>query len=468
MVHETRERVPFWVAVLPVVALVGSLGVVTVWLGLSAHLPLVCGVVVAGVLAFWRGTKWLEIHDGMVGGITMGVGAILILLAVGGLIGAWIAGGVVPTMVYYGLKIFSPGYFLVAAVLVCSVVSLGTGSSWGTVGTVGIALMGVGRGLGVPLPMVAGAIVSGAYFGDKMSPLSDTTNLAPGVAGTDLFTHIRHMAYTTVPSYLGALLLYGLLGWRYGGEGVGTEELGAIMRGLEGAFVVHPLLLLPPVVVIGMVSRRVPPLPAIVVGVVMGMLCAWWVQGVSATSVLEAVFSGYVAETGLEALDELLTRGGMMGMMETVALILCALAFGGVMERAGFLGSLTRVLLRRVRTTGGLVLATEVTCVGSNVLAPDQYLSIVVPGRMFRQAFAERGLHPKNLSRCLEDAGTLSSPLVPWNSCGAFVGGALGLSAAYFLPFAFFNLLNPLVSIFYGYMGITMERVGEGGDRAEG
>lgn len=468
MVHETRERVPFWVAVLPVLALLGSLGVVTVWLGLSAHLPLVCGVVVAAVLAFWKGTKWLEIHDGMVGGITMGLGAILILLAVGGLIGAWIAGGVVPTMVYYGLKIFSPGYFLVAAVLVCSVVSLGTGSSWGTVGTVGIALMGVGRGLGVPLPMVAGAIVSGAYFGDKMSPLSDTTNLAPGVAGTDLFTHIRHMAYTTVPSYLGALLLYGVLGWRYGGGAVGTDELGAIMTGLEGAFVVHPLLLLPPVIVIGMVSRRVPPLPAIVVGVVMGMLCAWWVQGVSATSVLEAVYSGYVAETGLGALDELLTRGGMMGMMETVALILCALAFGGVMERAGFLDSLTRVLLGRVKSTGGLVLATEVTCVGSNVLAPDQYLSIVVPGRMYRQAFAERGLHPKNLSRCLEDAGTLSSPLVPWNSCGAFVGGALGLSAAYFLPFAFFNLLNPLVSICYGYMGITMERLEEGGNRAGG
>ncbi|MGA1238413.1 MAG: Na+/H+ antiporter NhaC [Limisphaerales bacterium] len=353
--------------------------------------------------------------------------------------------------------------------LVCSVVSLGTGSSWGTVGTVGIALMGVGRGLGVPLPMVAGAIVSGAYFGDKMSPLSDTTNLAPGVAGTDLFTHIRHMAYTTVPSYLGALLLYGILGWRYGGGGVDLEGLEEIMAGLEEAFVIHPLLLLPPVVVIGMVSRRVPPLPAIVVGVVMGMICGWWVQGVSATVVLETVYSGYVAVTGVEALDELLTRGGMMGMMETVALILCALAFGGVMEKAGFLDTLTRVLLGRVRSTGGLVLATEVTCVGSNVLAPDQYLSIVVPGRMYRRAFEERGLHPKNLSRCLEDAGTLSSPLVPWNSCGAFVGGALGLSAVYFLPFAFFNLLNPLVSVFYGYTGITMERVSTGmGDGAKG
>jgi len=450
---------PLWVALLPVVTLIASLAVVTVVLDLTAHLPLVLAAVVAGIIAWWRGIPWSTLHEGMVRGITLGMGAILILLAVGALIGSWIVGGIVPTMIFYGLKIFSPGAFLVGAVLVCSIVSLGTGSSWGTVGTVGIALMGVGKGLGVPLPMVAGAIVSGAYFGDKMSPLSDTTNLAPGVAGTDLFTHIRHMVYTTVPSYLLAIGLYAILGWKFAGRELDMGELNSILASLEGGFTIHPLLLLPPVLVIVMVSRKMPPLPAILGGALLGMLCAVIAQSRSLAPVLEATYAGYVSQTGLEAVDTLLTRGGILGMMETVALIICALAFGGIMERAGMLETLTRALLRRVRSTGGLVLATEMTCIGSNTLAPDQYLSIVVPGRMYREAFAARRLHPKNLSRCLEDSGTLSSPLVPWNSCGAFVGGALGISASLYLPFAFFNLLSPVVSVVYGYTGFTMEKI---------
>jgi NhaC family Na+:H+ antiporter len=306
--------------------------------------------------------------------------------------------------------------------------------------------------------MVAGAIVSGAYFGDKMSPLSDTTNLAPGVAGTDLFTHIRHMVYTTVPSYLVAVGLYAILGWKFAGRELDMGELNAILESLESGFTIHPALLLPPVLVIVMVSRRTPPLPAILGGSLLGIACAVVAQGQSLAPVLEATYAGYVSQTGLESVDTLLTRGGILGMMETVALIICALAFGGIMERAGMLESLTRALLGRVRSTGGLVLATEVTCIGSNTLAPDQYLSIVVPGRMVREAFAAQGLHPKNLSRCLEDSGTLSSPLVPWNSCGVFVGGALGLSASLYLPFAFFNLLSPVVSVVYGYTGFTMEK----------
>jgi NhaC family Na+:H+ antiporter len=450
---------PLGLALIPIVVLIGSLGVVTVGWGLTAHLPLVAAASVAGVIAWWRGMTWAALHEGVVGGIGLGLGAILILLAVGALIGSWVIGGIVPTMIWYGLKAFSPGAFLVGTLLVCSVVSLGTGSSWATVGTVGIALMGVGKGLGVPLPMVAGAVVSGAYFGDKMSPLSDTTNLAPGVAGTDLFTHIRHMVYTTGPSYLVAMGLYAFVGWSYAGRDFDPGELKAILASLEDGFTIHPLLLLPPVAVMVMVSRRTPPLPSILAGALMGMVCAVAAQGRSMAPVVEATYAGYVSETGMKAVDELLTRGGVAGMMETVALILCALGFGGILERAGMLETLTGALLRRVRSTGGLVLATELTCIGSNTLAPDQYLSIVVPGRMYREAFAARGLHPKNLSRCLEDAGTLSSPLVPWNSCGAFVGAALGVSAAAYFPFAFFNLINPLVSVIYGYAGLTMERL---------
>jgi NhaC family Na+:H+ antiporter len=362
-------------------------------------------------------------------------------------------------MIFYGLKVLSPGIFLVATLITCSIVSLGTGSSWSTAGTVGVALIGVGQGLGIPVSMVAGAIVSGAYFGDKMSPLSDTTNLAPAVAGTDVFSHIRHMVYTTAPGYILSIVLYGILGSRFAGGALDTQNIQTILVTLQENFTIHPVLLIPPLLVIVMVVKKIPPLPALLGGTVIGGIFGMALQSRSLSEVIAAAQSGFVSETGVGMVDDLLTRGGLMSMMETVALIICALSFGGIMERTGMLEVLARALLKRVKRTGSLVTTTVLSCIGMNAIASDQYIAIVIPGRMYKNAFDAHDLHPKNLSRVLEDSATLSSPLIPWNSCGAFMGATLGVNPFVYLPYAFLNLMNPLVSIFYGYTGITMEKV---------
>jgi NhaC family Na+:H+ antiporter len=460
---DARERKPIGLAValVPVLFLIVALALTIGMLGLQPHIPLIAAAAVAGLVAAVHGVRWKEIEDGMVHGINLAMGAILILMVVGTMIGTWILGGVVPTMIYYGLEILSPGIFLVATMLICSIVSLGTGSSWSTAGTVGVALIGVGAALQIPLPMVAGAIISGAYFGDKMSPLSDTTNLAPAMAGTDVFSHIRHMVYTTGPGYVIALVLYGIIGTRYAGGHLETNQLTAMLDVMQGNFLIHPVLLLPPALVIAMVVLRIPPLPALLGGTVIGGICALAFQSSSIADVIAAAHSGYVSETGVAAVDDLLSRGGLLSMMETVALIICALSFGGIMERTGMLEVIAAALLRMVKSTGSLVTTTVLSAIGMNAVASDQYMAIVIPGRMYKSAYDKRRLHPKNLSRALEDSATLTSPLIPWNSCGAFMWATLGVYPLAYAPFAFMNLLNPIVSIFYGFTGITMEKLPE-------
>jgi NhaC family Na+:H+ antiporter len=446
--------------------LIGALALAISVYGLSPHIPLICGAAVAGAVAVFHGIPWKDVQAGMVHGITLAMGAILILMVVGTMIGTWILGGVVPTMIFYGLKILSPGIFLVATMVICSIVSLGTGSSWSTAGTVGLALIGVGGALGIPLPMVAGSIISGAYFGDKMSPLSDTTNLAPAMAGTDLFSHIRHMVYTTAPGYIIALILYGVIGMRYTSGTLEAPEISAMLDTMQASFFIHPLLLLPPVLVIAMVMKRIPPLPALLGGTLIGGVCAVATQSSSLADVIGAAHTGYVSATGVAEVDDLLTSGGLMSMMETVALIMCALSFGGIMERTGMLETIARSLLEMVKGTGSLVATTVLSCIGMNAVASDQYIAIVIPGRMYKN-FDKRGLHPKNLSRALEDSGTLTSPLIPWNSCGAFMWATLGVYPLAYLPYAFMNLLTPIISIVYGFTGITMERTSEAGAGSE-
>jgi NhaC family Na+:H+ antiporter len=458
-VTENKKRIKLGFALLPVAFLIAALSVTIGLFKQDPHIAIIIAAAVAAAVAVFHGHPWKEIQDGMVHGITLAMGAVLILMIVGMMIGTWIQGGIVPTMIFYGLKVLSPGLFLVATLIICSIVSLGTGSSWSTAGTVGVALIGVGRGLGIPVAMVAGAIVSGAYFGDKMSPLSDTTNLAPAVAGTDLFSHIRHMVYTTVPGYVLSLILYGVIGAQFAGGIIDSQNIQTILTTLKSNFFIHPILLLPPVLVIIMVIKKVPPLPALLGGTILGGIFAMAAQSQSLAGVIQAAKSGFVSETGVAMVDDLLTRGGLDYMMNTVALIICALSFGGIMEKTGMLDSLARALLKRVRTTGSLVATTVLSCLGMNIIASDQYMAIVIPGRMYKRAFDERGLHPKNLSRALEDSGTLTSPLIPWNSCGAFMGATLGVNPLVYLPFAFLNLANPIVSIFYGYTGITMEKV---------
>ncbi|MDZ7332910.1 MAG: Na+/H+ antiporter NhaC [candidate division KSB1 bacterium] len=460
MTVTTKHRSPtLFEAFIPVILLMFFLAFSIIKFGSTPHIPLIGGTAVAGLMAMRLGFRWSEIEEGLINGISLALKACLILMVIGTLIGTWILSGIVPTMIYWGLKVLSPAIFLVTTCLICCLVSLATGSSWSTAGTVGIALIGVGRGLGVPLPMVAGAIISGAYFGDKMSPLSDTTNLAPAMAGTDLFTHVRHMIYTTAPSLTIAMIIYAFLGLRYAGSEIQAENVATILSTLNEHFNLHPLLLIPPCLVIVMVITRMPALPALLAGSILGGVCALIFQKSDVGTVIHVAFSGYESKTGFEMVDSLLTRGGMESMLSTVALIMCALSFGGVMEKSRMLERIAATILKAAKNTGLLVTATITTCLSMNIIAPDQYLSIVVPGRMYKDAFEKRGLHPKNLSRCLEDAGTLSSPLVPWNTCGAFMFATLGIHPFAYLPFAFLNLINPFVSIFYGFTGITMHKI---------
>lgn len=422
-------------------------------------IPLIAATVVASIVAWRHGMKWKAIEESFLHGIMLSLGACLILLVIGILIGTWILSGVVPTMVYFGLKLISPSVFLLATCSICSIVSLATGSSWATAGTVGIAMIGVGSGLGIPLPMVAGAIVSGAYFGDKMSPLSDTTNLAPAVAGSDLFSHVRHMLYTTMPSLAIALVLYTVIGMRFAGGRLDTSGVGEILATLETRFTISAWLLLVPGLVFVLVIKRMPALPALLLGAIAGGVCAMVVQGAPLSEVLIVSNDGYTSSTGVAAVDGLLTRGGLISMFPTLSIIITAMCFGGVMERSGMLESLASVILRFAKSTGSLIAATICTCIGMNIIAPDQYLSIVLPGRMYREAYQRAGLDPKNLSRALEDAGTLSSPLVPWNTCGAYMTATLGVFSFAYLPYAFLNLICPVVSIIYGYTGFTIARI---------
>ena len=454
---KTKREASLFEALIPILVLIGVLIPAILFFGQAPHIPIVIAAVVAAALAITRlGYTWNEIEEGILKTINMGMQAIIILMIIGMIIGTWILGGVVPTMIYYGLQILSPAIFLVATAIICSVVSLATGSSWTTAGTVGIALLGVGQGLGIPVAIVAGAIISGAYFGDKMSPLSDTTNLAPAMAGSNLFDHIKHMALTTGPSLLIALVLYGFIGMRYAGQSVNDSQIADILTALSSGFNINLLLLLPPVLVIAMVIFKVPAIPGLIGGVFLGSIFAVIFQGADFGAVIDAANYGFVSETGVELVDNLLSRGGMQDMMWTVSLIITALSFGGILESTGMLGVVAGNILKLAVNTGSLVLATVVSCFVVNIITGEQYLSIVIPGRMFKDAYADRGLAPVNLSRALEDSGTITSPLIPWNTCGAFMYGTLGVHPFAYAPYAFLNLINPFVSIFYGFTGISM------------
>lgn len=458
---KTKRKATLCEALIPIIFLIAVLAYSLVKLGADPHIPLILGAVVAAIIGITRlGFTWREMEEGVLDTIKMAMQAILILMIVGALIGTWILSGTVPAMIYWGLKILSPGIFLVATTLICAIVSLATGSSWTTAGTVGIALIGIGQGLGMPAPLVAGAIISGAYFGDKMSPLSDTTNLAPAMAGATLFEHIKHMIYTTGPALLIALVLYGVIGMKYAGKELDLTQIEVIRNALEGSFnTLSPILLIPPVIVILMVVFKMPAIPGLVIGTLLGGLFAAIFQGADLKSIINAAHYGFESTTGISEVDALLTRGGLDSMMWTVSLILCALTLGGILEKTGMLEAIANALLTFAKGTFGLVFVTIFSCLFTNLVTGEQYLSIVLPGRMYKDEYRKRGLHPKNLSRALEDSGTLLSPLIPWNTCGAYMWVTLGIHPFAYLPFAFLNLINPLVSLFYAATGITMEKL---------
>jgi NhaC family Na+:H+ antiporter len=446
-------------ALIPVACLIGFLAYAIIGLGGSGHVPLALAAAVAGLVARFHGWRWDTIRSGMLAAINLAMGALLILVVIGMLMGTWLASGIVPALIDWGLMLLSPSFFLPATCAVCSVVSLVSGSSWSTAGTIGLALVGVAGAMGIDPALAAGAVVSGAYFGDKLSPMSDTTNLAPAMAGTELFTHIRHMVWTTGPSWVLAMIAFTVLGLdlEVGETGASVETIHEL---LQAHYEPGPIHLVVPLVVGAMVFRRIPALPTLLVGAVLGGVLAL-VQGVPASDVLAAAVDGYQPATGDATVDELLARGGMMSMGSTVILILCAMVFGGAMERTGMLRTIGQRLLSLGKSSGSLIASTILTSIAMNILAADQYIAVVVPGRMYAAEYAARGLHPKNLSRALEDSGTMTSALVPWNTCGAFMGTTLGVSALAYAPFAFMNLLTPFISVFYGYTGITMVELEE-------
>jgi NhaC family Na+:H+ antiporter len=468
-------------AMIPIVALVIMLALSVYLFGDSSssgpnQIVLTLGAAVASIVAVRLGYRWGELQRAIIAGISTAMVAILILLAVGGLIGTWLMAGTVPSLIYYGLQILDPSWFFAASCLICAIAALSTGSSWTVAGTLGVALIGVSMGLGLNPAIAAGAIISGAYFGDKMSPLSDTTNLAPAVVETDIFTHIRHMAWTTGPSFFIALVLFTIVG--LGTDSVAdASALESLMSTLDANFNISVIALLPLAVVFYMAYKKVPPLPTILFGALLGGVLAVFLQpdGVLALAnapdlstgmamakgVWLALASGYVSTTGVVAVDDLLTRGGMESMLVTIWLIITALSFGAVLEHTGMLRRLIDAALRRAKSTGSLVLTVVLSCIGINVVAADQYIAIVLPGKMYRAEFKKRGLDSRNLSRVIEDSGTLTSPLVPWNTCGAYMAATLGVATLAYLPFAFFNLVNPLISILYGFTGFTIVREGE-------
>ena len=439
----------------------------------SNQIVLILSTAIASIVAMRLGYRWNELQEGIVHSISSAMTSLLILLLIGSLAGTWLISGIVPAMIYYGLQILSPGIFLFAACIVCAIVSIATGSSWTTAATVGIALIGIGKALGISEGLIAGAILSGAYFGDKMSPLSDTTNLAPAMAGTDLFTHIRYMALTTFPSITISLILFLIIGFSSGGEGAITNTE-VMLNAIDSKFHISGLLFIVPIVVVVLIVRKTPAIPALLVGTLLGGVFALIFQpdivrevaGISGSTldvmfvgVMKSLYGTVSVSTDNDMVNELLSSGGMYGMLGTIWLILSAMSFGGVMEKAGLLKRIASAVISLVNSTGSLVASTVGTCVFFNVTASDQYLAIVVPGRMYADIYRERGLAAQNLSRTLEDSGTVTSVLIPWNTCGAYHSTVLGVGTLAYAPYCFFNIISPFMTVTFAYLNIKIKRL---------
>ena len=477
------KKIPLWQCIIVILAMIGLL----VWSiikdsGGEPHIALLLAAAVAAVVAFANGWKWAYLEQGILASINRSMQAILILSIVGAMIASWMAAGTIPSMMYYGIMVISPKVFLVTACILCSIVSLATGSSWSTAGSMGVALIGVGTALGFPEVMTAGAVVSGAYFGDKMSPLSDTTNLAPAMAGATLFDHIKHMIYTTGTSMIIALIAYAVMGFMFSsGNAVDMSVVEEVKEFIKASSNISIIALLPPVFVIAAVALKLPAIPSLLGGVLIGVPLMFMNKAhidsalVAAETAKEGLTNNifYMLNNGIamgnvpegasdiiNELSSLLSSAGMQGMMWTISIILMAMCFGGIVDCTGMMATFANLLLKVAKGRGGLVLATEFSCLFVNAVCCDQYLSLVLPGRMFKEAFEDMRLAPKNLSRCLEDCGTITSNFFPWNTCGATMRTFLGVGSGY-IPYAILNWLNPVVSCIFGFTGITMTKMTE-------
>ncbi|WP_298257946.1 Na+/H+ antiporter NhaC [uncultured Litoreibacter sp.] len=448
------KKPTFLLAILPLILTVSLVSLQVFYYGdVSPHVPLAIGIVITAAFGWFRGYRWKAMQDGMFNVIHVALPAIFILYTIGMIIGTWIHAGTVPLMIFYGLQVLDPGYFLFAACIICSIVSVATGTSWGTTGTMGLALIGIGEGLGVPMHMTAGAVVSGAFFGDKMSPLSDTTNFSPAVVGSDLFTHIRNMLPVTVPAMIIALGAYLYFGLQFAEGEIDQAKLDLTVKTLETKFNLNIFLLLPAVVVTYLAITKMPALPGLFSGVIVGALCAIVFQGAAVHDVFNTVLNGYSSDTGVSEVDSLLSKGGIMSMNWTVTLILIALAFGGLLEATRCLETILDTILSFAKTQAQMLLSALASVFGIHVVTGDVFLAMALPGRMFAPAFRGKGIHTTALSRTMEDAGTLTAPLIPWSAGGVFVAGTLGVATLAYLPWAIACWASLLFDIAYAVTG---------------
>jgi NhaC family Na+:H+ antiporter len=468
-----NKELNIWEALIPVVILMGLLAYNIFfkdgeWLGeYSNHYILLMGGAIAAMVGFFNkvtiGVMLREIWENLQSIFV----PIMILLLVGALAGTWLISGVIPAMVYYGLQVLSPEIFLPASVIIAAIISIATGSSWTTSATVGIALVGIGTALGINPGMIAGAVISGAYFGDKMSPLSDTTNLAPAMAGTDLFTHIKYMAYTTVPTIIITLIAFGIISATV--DVTGEADISGLLATIDATFNTTPWLFIVPGIVIALILFKTKPLIALAAGVLSAAIVAVVFQAEVladiASSNLSAITSAIFTDTAIvtenDTLNDLFSAGGMLGMLWTIFLIVCAMVFGGIMDGIGALARITKELLKMATTIFGLFASTVISCLGLNTIASDQYLAIVIPGKMFKKAYEDRGLAPENLSRTLEDSGTVTSVLIPWNTCGAYQSGVLGVGVGEYFFYAIFNWLSPFMTLLFAAFRIKIRMLTE-------
>ena len=473
-----NNKLSIFEAIVPIILLVGMLAYnvfifVDDSLSGSNQFILLMGAAVASMIGFKNKVSFSLMMNEVAENVKTTSSAIFILLMVGALAGTWLVSGIIPTMIYYGLQILNPTIFLPACLIICAVISLATGSSWTTAATVGIALIGIAEALGIPLGMTAGAVLSGAYFGDKMSPMSDTTNLAPAMAGTDLFTHIKYMTYTTIPTFIITLIIFVIIGLRLNVNGEATDIF-VMLRDIDKAFNINPWLFLVPVIVIGLITKKTPPLIALTAGTILAAIFALFFQPqiimniagateLNFNSAYKGLMTAITVNTTIvtdnEILADLFTSGGMAKMMGTIWLILCAMVFGGIMDAIGALAKISSYMLQLFDSIFGLFASTVFTCIGLNFTASDQYLAIVVPGKMYSKAFKEKGLAPENLSRTLEDSGTVTSVLIPWNTCGAYHSNVLGVSVADYFVYAIFNWLSPFTTLFFAALNIKIRQI---------
>jgi NhaC family Na+:H+ antiporter len=484
MTHNMINKKPsLLIALIPVIFLIVLLSV-NVWIfgddtiSGSNQLTLLFAASVAAVLGVFYKVKFKDMLDGAVESISSAMGALIILLLIGSLAGTWMMSGIVPSMIFYGLELLNPTIFLFAACIICSIVSLATGSSWSTIATIGIAMLGIGNALGINDGLIGGAIISGAYFGDKMSPLSDTTNLAPAMAGTDLISHIKYMMWTTIPSITITLIIFLIIGINLEFKSGELDQVAIMQSSLSNSFNISLWSLTVPLIVIVLIIKKTPAIPALLLGAVLGGLYGVIFQpniiqeisGEMSNTSLQYFKNSYISiikamtinvdiDTQNLAVNKLISTSGMSGMLNTIWLIICAMSFGGVMEKTGFLNIITESLMKFVNSRKSLFLTTSGTCLFLNITASDQYLAIVVPGRMFASSFKKYELDPKNLSRTLEDTATVTSPLIPWNTCGATHAGVLGVSTFIYLPYCFFNLISPIMTLIFAYGNIKIAKL---------